>query len=100
MIHQINVRTPGVDDWLDVARSPIGKLAFVLGHTLSPQKVVIGGRLPRDIAVALAETIKLPQTPARNDRPFPLPQIVASEVEGDPIAIGAAIMPLQQYFFL
>jgi hypothetical protein len=31
--------------------------------------------------------------------PFPLPKVVAREVEADASAIGAAAMPLHQFFF-
>lgn len=100
MVHGIDVATPGVAEWLRRAQSPIGKLAFILGYSLAPEKVVIGGRLPKDIAQALARSITMPQVPHRNDMPFPLPQIVATELDGDAVAIGAALMPLQQQFFL
>lgn len=100
MIHEIDASTPGVGLWLKMAREPIGKLASLLGLAVACEKVVIGGRLPHDIAVTLARSTMLPQTPVRNGMPFPLPRIVASELEGDPVAIGAAIMPLQQRFFL
>lgn len=100
MIHEIDDTTPGVSAWLKKARPPIAKLSSLLGLAVACEKVVIGGRLPHDIAVALSRTIMLPQTPVRNGMPFPLPRIVASELEGDPVAVGAAIMPLQQRFFL
>lgn len=100
MVQNIDLSTPGVSQWIEVVRDPIAKLAFILGHTLAPEKVVIGGRLPREIARALAERIVLPQTPPRNDLDFPLPAVVATEVTGDPVAIGAAMMPLRQHFFV
>jgi predicted NBD/HSP70 family sugar kinase len=65
---------------------------------VAPEKVVIGGRLPSWLAQHLAESVVLPSTPPRNGMPFPLPQVVARQVEGDSVAIGAAIMPLQALF--
>lgn len=99
MIRKIGPDTPGVPAWIGKAKKPIGKLAFLLGHIFAPAKVVIGGRLPRPIAARLASELRLPQTPVRNDLPFPLPAIVASAVDGDSVSIGAAAMPLQQLFF-
>jgi len=99
MVRRIAPDTPGVAAWIDEARVPIAKLAFLLGHILAPEKVVIGGRLPLQVAAALATAITLPRTPTRNDQPFPLPVIVPSQVEGDAAALGAAAMPLQQLFF-
>ena len=99
MVHAIDPQTPGVAAWIDTAKRPIAKLAFLLGHIVAPEKVVIGGRLPHSVSKALAAAIELPKTPTRNDKPFPLPQVVASEVQGDAVSIGAAAMPLQQLFF-
>ncbi|HEY0342316.1 MAG TPA: ROK family protein [Steroidobacteraceae bacterium] len=99
MSHALSPDTPGVEDWIVEAEPPFAMLAFLLGHMVAPEKVVIGGRLPGWLATRLAEKIVLPASPPRNARPFPLPQIVAREVEGDASAIGAAAMPLQRFFF-
>lgn len=99
MSHVLTPDTRGVEDWITEAQSPFAMLAFLLGHMVSPEKVVIGGRLPGWLAQRLAASIVLPASPPRNSMPFPLPQIVAREVEGDASAIGAAAMPLHQFFF-
>jgi predicted NBD/HSP70 family sugar kinase len=97
--HALTPETPGVEDWISESEQPFAMLAFLLGHMVAPEKVVIGGRLPGWLAKHLAERIVLPASPPRNAMPFPLPQIVAREVEGDASAIGAAAMPLQNIFF-
>ena len=99
MVGAITRDTPGVEPWLDAAVEPFGMLASILGHIVSPQKMVIGGRIPRDIAAALADRITPPRTPMRNNALFPLPQIVASQTEGDTVAVGAGLLPLQALFF-
>lgn len=99
MSHALTLETPGVEDWVLEAQTPFAMLSFLLGHMVAPEKVVIGGRLPGWLAKHLADRIILPQSPPRNAMPFPLPRIVAREVEGDAAAIGAAAIPLQQFFF-
>jgi predicted NBD/HSP70 family sugar kinase len=99
MIRSIDLETPGVSEWMAEAERPFAMLASLLGHIVAPEHIVIGGRLPASLAKALATRLRLPQTPSRNDQPFPLPSIVASEVEGDATAIGAAAMALQSVFF-
>lgn len=99
MVRRIGPDTPGVAEWISESERPISKLAFLLGHILAPEKIVIGGRLPHAVAAALATAVTMPTTPSRNGMPFPLPEIVASELDGDAAAIGAAAMPLQQIFF-
>lgn len=100
MVRDIGLSTAGVAEWMEMVRDPLAKLTFLLGHTFAPEKVVIGGRLPRAINVALADSIVLPRTPSRNDMSFPMPQIVASEIDGEATGIGAAMMPLRRHFFL
>jgi predicted NBD/HSP70 family sugar kinase len=99
MIVAITRETPGVAQWLDDAVEPFAMLVSILGHTVSPQQVVIGGRVPTDIAAALAARIVPPRTPMRNDAHFPLPTVVASEATGDTVALGAALLPFIEMFF-
>ena len=99
MLAAIGPATPGVDLWLAEAQDPFATLAFMLGHVVAPEKVVIGGRLPAWLARTLAQSLHLPASPVRHDRPFPLPAVVAREVDGDATAIGAALMPLRALFF-
>ncbi len=99
MLEALDSETPGVEAWLSEAQRPFTSLAFLLGHIVAPEKVVIGGRLPGWLAERLAARIMLPASPERNGQPFRLPQIVARQVDGDAGAIGAALMPLQAVFF-
>jgi predicted NBD/HSP70 family sugar kinase len=100
MVRRVQPDTPGVARWVEDAGCSIGKLAFLLGHMVASEKVVIGGRLPPPLAEALARATVLPATPTRNDMPFPLPEVVPSEVRGDAVGIGAAMLPLRALFFL
>ena len=99
MLEGLTPDMPGIEGWLTEAERPFASLAFLLGHMVSPEKVVIGGRLPGWLAERLAARITLPTSPPRNDQPFRLPEIVARQVDGDAAAIGAALMPLQALFF-
>ncbi|WP_164516135.1 ROK family protein [Sphingomonas sp. 2R-10] len=99
MLAAIDPATPGVDAWLSEAREPFATLAFLLGHIVACEKLVIGGRAPGWLLASLVEGIELPVSPTRHDRPFPLPTVVPSAVQGDATAMGAALMPLQALFF-
>lgn len=99
MLARLTPETPGIDGWLAEAERPFASLAFLLGHIASPQRVVIGGRLPIWLAERLVGRIKLRASPPRNDQPFRLPEVVASQVADDGGAIGAALMPMQALLF-
>lgn len=99
MLEMLTPDTPGLEAWLLEAERPFASLAFLLGHIVAPEKVVIGGRLPGWLAKKLAARITMPPSPPRNGLPFRLPQIVARQVDDDASAIGAALMPMQALFF-
>jgi predicted NBD/HSP70 family sugar kinase len=99
MVAVVTPETPGIDAWLAAAAVPFGMLTSILGHVVSPEQVVIGGRIPHAIASALAARVAPPRTPSRHDAAFPLPHVVASRASGDTVAIGAGLLPLQALFF-
>ena len=99
MVGAITRDTAGVEQWLAEAIMPFGMLVSILGHVVSPEKVVIGGRIPQDVATALAARIVPPRTPMRNNAHFPLPTVVASETVGDTVAFGAGLLPFLEIFF-
>jgi predicted NBD/HSP70 family sugar kinase len=99
MVGTITRETAGVERWLAEAVTPFGMLVSILGHVVSPEKVVIGGRIPQDVATALADRITPPRTPMRNNVHFPLPTVVASDTVGDTVAFGAGLLPFLTIFF-
>ncbi len=99
MLEWLTPETPGIEGWLAEAERPFASLAFLLGHIAAPEKVVIGGRLPIWLAEQLVGRIKLRASPPRNDQPFRLPEVVASQIADDGGAIGAALMPMQALLF-
>lgn len=99
MLERLTPETPGIEAWLAEAERPFASLAFLLGHIVAPEKVVIAGRLPIWLAERLVGRIKLRASPPRNDQPFRLPEVVASQVADDGGAIGAALMPMQALLF-
>ncbi|MFN3229849.1 MAG: ROK family transcriptional regulator [Asticcacaulis sp.] len=100
MVLAIDRTVDGVDLWLDEAEKPFSRLASLIAYILDPQKIVIGGRLPKDIAQALADRIRIPSPTLRRERPAPLPEVIISQTEGDPVVLGAAAMPLQKAYFI
>jgi predicted NBD/HSP70 family sugar kinase len=100
MVQVIDSGTAGVSDWLEQAVPAFALLSGILAYTLDPQLIVIGGRLPRSIAEALAARISVAATPPRRDRGVPLPAVVVSEVPSEPVAAGAAALALKKAFFV
>lgn len=98
MLPEIDLTTPGVARWLDEAVPAFATLSAILGYAIDPQAVVIGGRLPAAIADTLVARITLPRAPNRHSVAPPAPVVLRSQVAGDAVALGAAIMPIQRAF--
>ncbi len=99
MVQKIDASWPGVEAWLQQAVPPFTFLSIILARCFDPDAIVIGGRLPRSIASALAARIQIPIATDRRDAPQPLPSVVVAETTGDAVAVGAAAMRLKAAFF-
>jgi predicted NBD/HSP70 family sugar kinase len=99
MVQKIDASWPGVEAWLQQAVPPFTFLSTILARCFDPDAIVIGGRLPRSIASALAGRIYVSAATERRDAPPPLPSIVVAETTGDAVAVGAAAMLLKAAFF-
>jgi len=99
MVQKIDSNWPGVEAWLQEAAPPFSFLSTILARCFDPDAIVIGGRLPRSVASALATRIQIPAATLRRDAPAPLPSIVVAETTGDAVAVGAAAMRLKAAFF-
>lgn len=98
MLPAITAVTAGVDCWLDEAVPAFSTLCAVLSYTIDPTAIVIGGRLPASIADLLSDRITIPRAPNRRDLAPPVPRVVRSDIAGDAVALGAAVMPIQRAF--
>ncbi len=98
MLPVIDPSTPGVAQWLEEAVPAFATLSAILGYAIDPHAIVVGGRLPATIADTLIARIALPRAPNRHGAAPPVPVILRSQVAGDAVALGAAIMPIQRAF--
>ncbi|MBB5736460.1 putative NBD/HSP70 family sugar kinase [Xanthomonas arboricola] len=89
---------PAIDRWL--ARVAPGTSLIVSAITAScdPEAVVFGGRLPRDLAQRLIDSIRIDNQPRRGQS-RPLPRLLPAEMPADIGAIGAATLPLSARYF-
>lgn len=89
---------PSVAAWLDAVTPSINLIASAIAATLDPDMIVLGGRLPAALAHRMVARIAL-TNPERRGFHRPSPRIVASAIDGDAAAIGAATLPLRAAFF-
>lgn len=98
MIDHFDPDWPGVDEWIVTVRDSLSLIASASAALLDPQAIVIGGRIPHELAERVIQHIEI-YDQARHSDPRPLPKLVAAEAAGDSAAIGAAALALDSYFF-
>ncbi|KPW38169.1 ROK family transcriptional regulator [Pseudomonas coronafaciens] len=90
---------PGVDNWLKRIQPTLDRLVNALAGLFDPQAVVFGGQLPPELGRRLIAATTFWGTHRYNSPP-PRPQLLLSETNGDAAAIGAALVPLKERFFV
>lgn len=98
LIQEFDVNWPGVDEWVVQVRDSLSLIASAAAALLDPQIIVIGGRIPKNLAEMVIPHVEIYDQRRRSDS-RPLPKIVAAEAPGDSAAIGAAALILNDYFF-
>lgn len=90
---------PGVDTWLTRVKPTLDRLVNALAGLFDPQAVVFGGQLPPELGKRLIAATTFWGTHRYNSPP-PRPQLLLSETNGDAAALGAALVPLKERFFV
>ena len=98
LLQRFQLDWPGVQEWLDRAQGPLTRIFSAIGAVIDPEAIVIGGRIPTELARALAERAQFFREP-RRARERPVPIVLAAEAPGDAAAFGAAALPLKANFF-
>lgn len=97
-IAQFDEQWNGVNEWLDNIAPCFSRVASALAAILDPQAIIIGGDLPEPVATKLAQALQIfegqPRLASRVK-----PQILISKARYNGCALGAATIPLRQYFF-
>jgi len=99
LIATFNIDWPGVERWLDTVCAPLSRIVTAIASVLDPQAIVLGGQIPKPLAARLKERITIHEGKKRRGRYPPRPEILVSEVVGDPAVLGAAAIPLKASFY-
>ncbi len=100
LYHQFDPGWPGVEEWLDETMPQVDRLIASLIAVLDPQAIVFGGQLPRALGRMMIERANMPSQREHRYGIGPKEaKLVLSETEGDPSALGAALLPLRVRYF-
>jgi len=98
LLAQLDPASPSVDRWVDAVAPSLSVVASAIVAILDPAAIVFGGRLPAALAARLMPRIDIDNLPRRGYA-RPQARLVAASAPGDAAAMGAAALPLKQYFF-
>lgn len=100
LFHHFDPAWPGVEEWLDETMPQVDRLIASLIAVLDPQAIVFGGQLPRALGRMMIERANMPSQREHRYGIGPKEaKLVLSETEGDPSALGAALLPLRVRYF-
>lgn len=98
MLRRLNVDWDGVDEWIARTQGSLSLLASSLAAILDPEAIVVGGRIPKELAEKIISHIEIFDD-VRRTQPRRLPRLLASTTDGDACAIGAAALAFNECFF-
>lgn len=99
LLATFNPDWPGVERWIDTVSAPLSRIVTAIAAVLDPQAIVLGGQIPKPLAARLQARIAIHEGKKRRGQYQPRPDILVSEVVGDPTALGAAAIPLKASFY-
>lgn len=98
LVERFDPAWPAIDDWIARVRDSLSIIASNATAILDVDAIVLGGEIPRDLALRAIGSIELFDQ-RRRSIPRPMAKIVPAEAPCDPAALGAAVLPLQKCFF-
>lgn len=98
LINDFDSDWPGIDEWVTKTRSSFSLIASGLAAILDPEAIVLGGRMPRELARMVIPHIDM-YNDSRRGKPRALPRLLVAKAGGDASAIGAAALPFKEHFF-
>ena len=89
---------PGVREWIEEISPYLNRAIDAMWAVIDPSAIVLGGELPKGLGELLLKVGPTPRV-TRMGAPADYPQILLSQIEGDPAVIGAALIPLKEQYF-
>jgi predicted NBD/HSP70 family sugar kinase len=89
---------PAIEQWIQRVSPGLSVIASAIVAILDPKAIILGGRIPPDLAQRLIPHIVIDNV-SRRDRNRPVPQLLVAQAPFDAVATGAATLPLKECFF-
>ncbi len=94
LIEKFDINWSGNNEWIAKVKDSLSLVASSSAALLDIQAVVIGGRIPKELANKLLDHISI-YVQNRRSLPRSVPELVVAQAMGDPVALGAATLPFR-----
>lgn len=98
LLNKFSIHDKVVDEWIIKGSESLITFVSAIAAILDPETIVFGGRIPTALANKVIKNISIYNSDREGDKK-PIPNMVPSQVKGEPTAIGAAILPLMNTFY-
>lgn len=88
---------PGVDEWIYKVQDSFDLVATCSSALLDCEAIIIGGHIPTKLVEKVIPRIDV-YAQFRRGAKRPMPEIVPAKVVANPVAVGAATLPLRDWF--
>jgi predicted NBD/HSP70 family sugar kinase len=89
---------PQINEWIGSVDHGLTLVVAAICALCDPEAIVLGERLPADLATRLAAAVRFEERPRRN-MVSPGPALVATRLAGSAVALGAAMLPFKEHYF-
>jgi predicted NBD/HSP70 family sugar kinase len=89
---------PAIERWIERVAPGLSAITSAVVAILDPAAIVLGGRIPEDLATRLIPRIAIDNV-SRRGHARPQPDILFAQTAQDAVAIGAASLPFKECFF-
>lgn len=98
MVESYDPSWPAIEHWIKRVAPGLSVIASAVVAILDPQAIVLGGRIPKDLANRLIPHIEIDNL-SRRGHVRPVPRILSAQTPFDAVATGAATLPFKECFF-
>ncbi len=94
LIDSFDISWTGNNEWVYKVKDAVNLVASSAAALLDTQAIVIGGHIPKELALLLIKEIEI-YAQYRRSSSRPVPEIVVAQTEFEPVSTGAASIPFR-----
>ncbi len=94
LLENFDLHWPGINEWVYKVKDAISLVASSSAALLDTEAIVIGGHIPKPLSRQLLHDVEI-YAQHRRSSSRPLPDLLVSDVQYEPVSVGAATIPFR-----